>query len=84
MLRPTRNLHTLLLLLVITAPPAPLSANPRSPRADEPAADPQPADDLQRLPTDRAALRELQQLREAIDSRDVPAFRNSLRSLRAA
>ncbi len=84
MLRPTRNLQTLLLLVVTTAPAALFSATPRTARADEPAADSQPADDLQRLPTDRAALRELEQLREAIDSRDIATFRNSLRSLRAA
>lgn len=84
MLRPTPNLHTLLLLLVITAPTGLLAAYPRSAHADEPAPNSQPDDDLQRLPTDRAALRELEQLREAIDSRDVATFRNSLRSLRSA
>lgn len=63
----------------VHSPSEPLSA-----RADEPPADSRVADDLQRLPTDRAMLRELDRLQEAIDSLDPGTFQSSLRVLRAA
>jgi outer membrane protein assembly factor BamB len=76
------NLSSVLLAAFFTIvhfPPQPTAAC-----ADEPPADSEVADDLQRLPTDRAALRELDRLQEAIDSPDAENFRSSLRVLRAA
>lgn len=84
MLRLTRitNLASVLLAafsVAVHLPPRSLSA-----RADEPPADSEVTDDFQRLPTDRAMLRELDRLREAIESPDPGTFRSSLRVLRAA
>jgi hypothetical protein len=84
MLRLTRitNLASVLLAafsVAVHLPPRSLSA-----RADEPPADSEVTDDFQRLPTDRAMLRELDRLREAIESPDPETFRSSLRVLRAA
>jgi len=82
--RQTRKSPPALLLLIAAAQILLFLAGPLAVRADENSGDSQPADDLQRLPTDRAVLRELDRLRESIDGRDVRTFTSSLRVLRAA
>ncbi|MFM7056016.1 MAG: PQQ-binding-like beta-propeller repeat protein [Planctomycetota bacterium] len=84
MLRQIRtSIQTLLLLIVVAQTTWPLAAASVA-RTDENPGESQPADDLQRLPTDRATLRELDRLRESIDDRDINTFNSSLRALRAA
>lgn len=84
MLRHTQKLLLCLLLLAAALQTGRFPDVLPSARADEPSSDSQPSDDLQRLPTDRAALRELERLREAISNRDAESFQSSLRALRAA